>query len=278
MTHARGRGDRAQPGRRFGGGLRGAAPRPRGGGHRRPALGGGAEEPEGAEAGRARSRRGRRADLRLGRRRNRPALPRHGRRGRGDPSRSFRRAPRTCSPRTSASRRTSPRAVSIGLRGERRRLDVGRFNGERFGVMAGAGFDAAMIHDADGGLKDRLGRAAYVWTGSQNLRAKPFKAKIEVDGVSVVHAARRAASSSATSATCSAASRPSRTRAPTTAGSRSASSLRTASADWARDARAHRGRARDEVAVRTRDDGAADQGQARPEGAATSSTAATARR
>ena len=76
------------------------------------------------------------------------------------------------------------RAVAIGLRGERRSLDVGRFNGERFGVMAGAGFDAAMIHDADGGLKDRLGRAAYVWTGSKNLRAKPFKAKISVDGVS----------------------------------------------------------------------------------------------
>ena len=73
-------------------------------------------------------------------------------------------------------------AVAIGLRGERRKLDVGRFNGERFAVMAGAGFDAAMIEQADGTLKDRLGRVAYVWTGSQNLRAKPFKAKIEVDG------------------------------------------------------------------------------------------------
>jgi diacylglycerol kinase (ATP) len=74
-------------------------------------------------------------------------------------------------------------AVSIGLRGERRKLDVGRFNGERFAVMAGAGFDASMIRQADGTLKDRLGRAAYVWTGSKNLRAKPFKAKIDVDGV-----------------------------------------------------------------------------------------------
>jgi YegS/Rv2252/BmrU family lipid kinase len=74
-------------------------------------------------------------------------------------------------------------AVSIGLRGERRKLDVGRFNGERFAVMAGAGFDASMIQEADGGLKDRLGRVAYVWTGSRNLRAKPFKAKIAVDGV-----------------------------------------------------------------------------------------------
>jgi YegS/Rv2252/BmrU family lipid kinase len=73
-------------------------------------------------------------------------------------------------------------AVSIGLRGERRKLDVGRFNGERFAVMAGAGFDASMIQEADGGLKDRLGRVAYVWTGSRNLRAKPFNAKIAVDG------------------------------------------------------------------------------------------------
>ena len=74
-------------------------------------------------------------------------------------------------------------AVSIGLRGARRKLDVGSFNGEHFAVMAGAGFDAAMIEQADGTLKDRLGRVAYVWTGSKNLRAKPFKAKIKVDGV-----------------------------------------------------------------------------------------------
>jgi diacylglycerol kinase (ATP) len=74
-------------------------------------------------------------------------------------------------------------AVAIGLRGERRKLDAGRFNGEHFAVMAGAGFDASMIKQADGTLKDRLGRAAYVWTGSRNLRAKPFKAKIAVDGV-----------------------------------------------------------------------------------------------
>jgi diacylglycerol kinase (ATP) len=76
------------------------------------------------------------------------------------------------------------RCVEIGLYGERRRLDVGRFNGERFGVMAGAGFDASMIEQADGGLKDHLGRIAYVWTGSQSLRAKPFKARISVDGTS----------------------------------------------------------------------------------------------
>ena len=75
-------------------------------------------------------------------------------------------------------------AVAVALHGQRRRLDVGRFNGERFAVMAGAGFDAAMIRDAgDGSLKERFGRIAYVWTGSENLRSKPFRADIEVDGV-----------------------------------------------------------------------------------------------
>ena len=73
-------------------------------------------------------------------------------------------------------------AVAIGLRGERHQIDVGRFEGERFAVMAGRGIDASMIQQADGTLKDRLGRVAYVWTGSQNLRAKPFRAKITVDG------------------------------------------------------------------------------------------------
>jgi diacylglycerol kinase (ATP) len=75
-----------------------------------------------------------------------------------------------------------PEAVRIGLEGARRAIDVGRLNGERFGVMAGAGLDAAMIRDADAGLKDRVGRIAYIWTGARNIKAKPFEAKIRVDG------------------------------------------------------------------------------------------------
>jgi len=72
-------------------------------------------------------------------------------------------------------------AVEIGLNGRDRVLDVGKVNGERFAVMAGAGFDALMIREADGGLKDRLGRAAYVWTASKSLREEPFKARIDVN-------------------------------------------------------------------------------------------------
>lgn len=72
-------------------------------------------------------------------------------------------------------------AVAIGLRGARRRLDVGRFEDQRFAVMAGVGFDAAMIRGS-GALKERIGRLAYVWSGSRHLREPPFGAQIEVDG------------------------------------------------------------------------------------------------
>ena len=73
-------------------------------------------------------------------------------------------------------------AVDIGLHGARRTIDVGRINGERFAVMAGTGLDALMIRDAGRGLKDRFGRAAYVWTGARHIRITPFRAKIDVDG------------------------------------------------------------------------------------------------
>ena len=72
--------------------------------------------------------------------------------------------------------------VRIGLHGERRKLDVGKVNGEHFAVMAGAGLDARMIADADGHLKEWFGRFAYVWTGSRNLSIDPFRAVIRVDG------------------------------------------------------------------------------------------------
>ncbi len=72
-------------------------------------------------------------------------------------------------------------AVEIGLNGRERTLDVGKINGERFAVMAGAGLDAHMIQEADGALKDRFGRLAYIWTASKSLRKEPFKARIEIN-------------------------------------------------------------------------------------------------
>jgi len=73
-------------------------------------------------------------------------------------------------------------AVDLGLHGPRRLLDVGSVNGERFGVMAGTGLDARMIREAGSGLKKAMGRMAYVWTGAKNVRRKPVKTKIRVDG------------------------------------------------------------------------------------------------
>lgn len=74
------------------------------------------------------------------------------------------------------------KAVEIGLNGERRSLDTGTVNGEHFAVGAGAGLDALMIRDADAGLKDRIGRASYLWTGARNLAASPVTAKVDIDG------------------------------------------------------------------------------------------------
>ncbi|MEV4483768.1 diacylglycerol/lipid kinase family protein [Micromonospora coxensis] len=73
-------------------------------------------------------------------------------------------------------------AVRIGLHGRRRRLDLGRLNGEHFAVMAGAGFDGDLIREADRKLKGRLGRVAYVWTGLRHVRGELVRTRIRVDG------------------------------------------------------------------------------------------------
>jgi YegS/Rv2252/BmrU family lipid kinase len=73
-------------------------------------------------------------------------------------------------------------AVKIAFHGGQRRIDMGKLGGEHFGVMAGVGFDGAMIHDADRKMKDRLGKLAYVWTGLRHVNGEPAAARIMVDG------------------------------------------------------------------------------------------------
>jgi YegS/Rv2252/BmrU family lipid kinase len=75
------------------------------------------------------------------------------------------------------------KAVDIALHGRRHRIDLGKLEGEYFGVMAGIGFDGAMIHDADRKMKDRLGKLAYVWTGLRHVNGEAATARILVDGV-----------------------------------------------------------------------------------------------
>jgi YegS/Rv2252/BmrU family lipid kinase len=73
-------------------------------------------------------------------------------------------------------------AVDIALHGRRHRIDLGKLGGEHFGVMAGIGFDGALIHDADRKMKDRLGKLAYVWTGLRHVNGEAANAKITIDG------------------------------------------------------------------------------------------------
>jgi YegS/Rv2252/BmrU family lipid kinase len=75
-----------------------------------------------------------------------------------------------------------PEAVRIGLHGDRRRMDTGSVNGEHFAVMAGAGLDARMIADASRGMKDHIGRMAYIYTAATNLGARRAAAIVDVDG------------------------------------------------------------------------------------------------
>ncbi len=72
-------------------------------------------------------------------------------------------------------------ASSAG-RGETRRIDLGRINGETFAVMAGSGFDALMIRDASDKVKSRFGTIAYVISAAKNLRTDLVHTTVEVDG------------------------------------------------------------------------------------------------
>ena len=67
-------------------------------------------------------------------------------------------------------------------RGPKRRIDIGHVNGEAFAVMAGSGFDALMIRDANAKLKSRLGSIAYVISGAKNLWKDCVDTKVVVDG------------------------------------------------------------------------------------------------
>ena len=168
-------------------------------------------------------------------------------------------------------------AVATGLQGSVRTIDVVTMNGERFAVMAGAGFDADMIAGADGGLKDRLGRAAYLWTGTKSIRAEPFEARIRVDGapwyrgpascilagnVGSLFGGVRMFPDAEPDDGAGGPGRDHRRRGRTVGG----------------NGRPHDRGPVAAVGIRPHDEGASGEGEARPQGAATSSTAERARR
>jgi YegS/Rv2252/BmrU family lipid kinase len=72
-------------------------------------------------------------------------------------------------------------AVEVALDGDRVRLDVAAMDEDRFVVMGGIGFDAAMLRDADPKLKEHLGAVAYVLSGFKHLRRRATRFRLRLD-------------------------------------------------------------------------------------------------
>ena len=72
-------------------------------------------------------------------------------------------------------------ALRIGVHGATRRVDVGAVEGKRFVVMAGLGFDAAIMRDAPEKLKKTVGWPAYVVSGVKHMRGRRISVTITID-------------------------------------------------------------------------------------------------
>ncbi|GHG27208.1 diacylglycerol kinase family protein [Streptomyces filamentosus] len=78
-------------------------------------------------------------------------------------------------------------ALDAALDGEEFPVDVGRVGGDGlapalFTVMAGAGFDAAMVRDASPALKSSLGWPAYALSGARHLTDPRTRLTVRLDG------------------------------------------------------------------------------------------------
>jgi YegS/Rv2252/BmrU family lipid kinase len=72
-------------------------------------------------------------------------------------------------------------AVAVALEGDRVRLDVAAMDDDRFVIMGGIGFDAAMLRDADPRLKERVGAIAYMLSGARHLRRRATRFRLRLD-------------------------------------------------------------------------------------------------
>jgi YegS/Rv2252/BmrU family lipid kinase len=72
-------------------------------------------------------------------------------------------------------------AVEVAIGGDRVRLDVAAMDDDRFVVMGGIGFDAAMLRDANPRLKEHLGAVAYVLSGFKHLRRRVTRFQLRLD-------------------------------------------------------------------------------------------------
>jgi diacylglycerol kinase family enzyme len=73
-------------------------------------------------------------------------------------------------------------ALAVALTGAERRLDVGVANGRTFVVMAGIGFDAALLSSVSEQLKMRVGWHAYALSGLRHLWDRLTRVELRIDG------------------------------------------------------------------------------------------------
>ena len=74
-------------------------------------------------------------------------------------------------------------AVDVALNGSPTSIDLGRVNGRAFALVAGAGFDAAVMASATRELKERWGFAAYLYAAvKEALAATPMPFRLVADG------------------------------------------------------------------------------------------------
>jgi diacylglycerol kinase family enzyme len=71
--------------------------------------------------------------------------------------------------------------LRIGLTGRDRAIDVGAVEDRKFVVMAGLGFDAAMMRDAPEELKKKVGWPAYVVSATKHLRGRGIRVALTLD-------------------------------------------------------------------------------------------------
>jgi YegS/Rv2252/BmrU family lipid kinase len=82
--------------------------------------------------------------------------------------------------------------IEVAVRRGRRKIDVGVVGDRTFAVMAGMGFDAAMVGGAPERLKRRLGWPAYAVSAAKHLRSGPMRVEVRLDDRKPLH--RRARS------------------------------------------------------------------------------------
>jgi diacylglycerol kinase family enzyme len=71
--------------------------------------------------------------------------------------------------------------VRVAVAGGRRQVDLGEVDGELFAVMAGMGFDAAVMDATSSKLKTRIGPLAYVLSAVPQLFGRPMRVRVLVD-------------------------------------------------------------------------------------------------